>query len=54
MRYAVLGTGTGTGGRTIAGKLASPDHEVVIGTRDPQATFARTEPDGYGNPPYSR
>ncbi|MGA5710475.1 NADPH-dependent F420 reductase [Streptomyces cellulosae] len=52
MRYAVLGTGVV--GRTIAGKLASLGHEVVIGTRDPQATLARTEPDGYGNPPYSR
>ncbi|MFJ5560718.1 NADPH-dependent F420 reductase [Streptomyces sp. NPDC093250] len=52
MRYAVLGTGVV--GRTIAGKLASLGQEVVIGTRDPQATLARTEPDGYGNPPYSR
>jgi predicted dinucleotide-binding enzyme len=52
MRYAVLGTGVV--GRTIAGKLTSLGHEAAIGTRDPQATLARTEPDGYGNPPYSQ
>ncbi|MFE0515424.1 NAD(P)-binding domain-containing protein [Streptomyces sp. NPDC058964] len=52
MRYAVLGTGIV--GRTIAGKLASLGHEVAIGTRDPQATLARTEPDGYGNPPIAQ
>ncbi|MEV6019257.1 MULTISPECIES: NAD(P)-binding domain-containing protein [unclassified Streptomyces] len=51
MRYAVLGTGIV--GRTIAAKLASLGHEVVIGTRDPKATLARTEPDGYGNPPFA-
>lgn len=52
MRYAVLGTGAV--GRTIAAKLASLGHDVVIGTRDPQATLARTEPDRYGNPPFSQ
>ncbi|TQK44336.1 hypothetical protein FBY35_5832 [Streptomyces sp. SLBN-118] len=52
MRYAVLGTGIV--GQTIAGKLASLGHEVVIGTRDPQATLARTEPDAYGNPPIAQ
>ncbi|MCU1577751.1 MAG: oxidoreductase, partial [Leifsonia sp.] len=31
MRYAILGTGIV--GRTLASKLASLDHEVVIGTR---------------------
>ncbi|MCX4457615.1 NAD(P)-binding domain-containing protein [Streptomyces sp. NBC_01728] len=51
MRYAVLGTGIV--GRTIAAKLVSLGHEVVIGTRDPEATLARTEPDGYGNPPFA-
>lgn len=51
MRYAVLGTG-GVG-RTIAAKLTSLGHETVIGTRDPQATLSRTEPDGYGNPPFA-
>lgn len=52
MRYAVLGTGVV--GRTIAGTLDSLGHEAVIGTRDPQAALARTEPDAYGNPPYSQ
>lgn len=52
MRYAILGTGVV--GRTIAGKLTSLGHEAVIGTCDPQATLARTEPDGLGNPPYSQ
>ncbi|MCX5147599.1 NAD(P)-binding domain-containing protein [Streptomyces sp. NPDC048550] len=41
MRYAVLGTGIV--GRTVAGRLVSLGHEVVIGTRDPRATLARTE-----------
>jgi 8-hydroxy-5-deazaflavin:NADPH oxidoreductase len=51
MRYAVLGTGIV--GRTIAAKLDSLGHEVVIGTRDPQATLARTAPDAMGNPPFA-
>jgi 8-hydroxy-5-deazaflavin:NADPH oxidoreductase len=52
MRYAVIGTGIV--GRTIAAKLASLGHETVIGTRDPTATLARTEPDGMGNPPFAQ
>jgi predicted dinucleotide-binding enzyme len=51
MTIAVLGTGTV--GRTIAGKLAELGHEVVVGTRDPASTMTRTEPDAMGNPPYS-
>jgi 8-hydroxy-5-deazaflavin:NADPH oxidoreductase len=51
MNIAVLGTGTV--GRTIAGKLSELGHVVVVGTRDPQATVARTESDAVGNPPYS-
>ena len=51
MKIAVLGTGTV--GRTVAAKLADLGHEVTVGTRDPGATLARTEPDGMGNPPYS-
>lgn len=50
MRYAVLGTGIV--GRTVAAKLTSLGHEVVIGTRRPEATLARTEPDFLGNPPF--
>ncbi|MER5776662.1 NAD(P)-binding domain-containing protein [Streptomyces sp. NPDC002039] len=41
MRYAVLGTGTV--GRTIAGRLLDLGHEVVIGTRVPEATRQRAE-----------
>ncbi|MFB7979028.1 NADPH-dependent F420 reductase [Streptomyces vinaceus] len=41
MRYAVLGTGIV--GRTVAARLVSLGHEVVIGTRDPGTTSARTE-----------
>lgn len=51
MRHAVLGTGTV--GRTIAAKLASLGHEVVIGTRDPAATLARTSPDAMGTAPFA-
>lgn len=51
MRIAVLGTGTV--GRTLAAKLSELGHEVVVGTRDPQATVARSEPDAMGNPPFS-
>jgi 8-hydroxy-5-deazaflavin:NADPH oxidoreductase len=50
MKVAVLGTGMV--GQAIAGKLAELGHEVVVGTRDPQATMARTEPDYLGNPPF--
>jgi predicted dinucleotide-binding enzyme len=52
MRIAVLGTGTV--GRALAGRLAGLGHDVVIGTRDPAATLARTEPDAQGTPPYRR
>jgi len=51
MKIAVLGTG-GVG-RTLAGGAASLGHDVAIGTRDPQATLARTDTDQMGNPPYS-
>jgi 8-hydroxy-5-deazaflavin:NADPH oxidoreductase len=44
--------GTGTVGKALAAKLAEAGHEVVVGTRDPAATLARAEPDGYGNPPF--
>jgi predicted dinucleotide-binding enzyme len=51
MKIAVLGTG-GVG-RTLAGGAASLGHDVAIGTRDPQATLARTDTDQMGNQPYS-
>jgi hypothetical protein len=50
MRIAVFGTGPV--GKALAGKLAELGHEVVVGTRDPEATLARTDPDGLGNPPF--
>src|SRR6266480_37145 len=50
MRIAVLGTGVV--GRTLAAKLDGLGHEVVIGTRDPAVTNARTEPGGFGTPPF--
>jgi hypothetical protein len=51
MKIAVLGTGMV--GQAIAARLSGLGHDVTVGTRDPQATLARTEPDGMGNPPFS-
>jgi predicted dinucleotide-binding enzyme len=51
VKIAVLGTGMV--GQALAGRLSGLGHDVTIGTRDPQATLARTEPDGMGNPPFS-
>ncbi len=51
MNIAVLGTGMV--GQALAGRLAALDHAVTVGTRDPQDTLARTEPDGMGNPPFA-
>jgi predicted dinucleotide-binding enzyme len=50
MDVAVLGTGMV--GQTLAGGLSRTGHTVVVGTRDPEATLARTEPDSMGNPPF--
>lgn len=50
MKIAVLGTGMV--GRSMAVRLCGLDHRVVLGTRDPQATLARSEADQMGNPPY--
>jgi predicted dinucleotide-binding enzyme len=52
MKICVLGTGMV--GQTHAGKLASLGHEVMVGTRDPEKTIARTENDSMGNPPFSQ
>lgn len=41
MKIAVLGTGMV--GQAIAQRLAGLGHDVVIGTRDPQATLARAD-----------
>jgi 8-hydroxy-5-deazaflavin:NADPH oxidoreductase len=46
--------GTGMVGRALAGRLAEVGHEVVVGTRDPAALLARTEPDAMGTPPYAQ
>jgi predicted dinucleotide-binding enzyme len=51
MNIAVLGTGMV--GRALAARLDELGHSVVVGTRDPEATLARTEPDAMGNPPFS-
>jgi 8-hydroxy-5-deazaflavin:NADPH oxidoreductase len=51
MRFGILGTGVV--GKAIATRLASLDHDVMIGTRDPQETLSRTDPDQHGNPPFS-
>lgn len=46
MKIAVLGTGHV--GRALAGRLDELGHHVVVGTRDPQRTLARTD----GDAPY--
>jgi predicted dinucleotide-binding enzyme len=51
MKIAVLGTGMV--GQAVAAKMSELGHETTVGTRDPQATLARTEPDGMSNPPFS-
>jgi predicted dinucleotide-binding enzyme len=51
MKIAILGTGTV--GRTLAGALSGLGHDVVVGTRDPQHTLARSGPDAMGAPPFS-
>ena len=50
-KIAILGTGMV--GRTIADRLSSVGYDVVIGTRNVAETLAKTEPDGYGNPPFA-
>jgi predicted dinucleotide-binding enzyme len=51
MNIAVLGTGMV--GQAIAGRLDDLGHAVVVGTRDPRVTLARTEPDQMGNAPFA-
>lgn len=43
--------GTGVVGQTIAEKLDSLGHEVMLGTRDVKASMARVDKDGFGRPP---
>ena len=42
--------GTGVVAQTIGEKLQSLGHEVMLGTRNVEATMARTEPGNYGQP----
>lgn len=51
MDIAVLGTGMV--GRAVSARLAELGHQVTLGTRDPAATLARTEPDRMGNAPFA-
>lgn len=51
MNIGILGTGIV--GQVIGTKLMAAGHDVMFGTRDIDKTLARTEPDGYGNPPFS-
>jgi predicted dinucleotide-binding enzyme len=44
MNIAVLGTGTV--GRAVAARLDELGHRVTVGTRDPEATLARTDDGG--------
>ena len=51
VKFGILGTGVV--GKTISAQLDGLGHEVMIGTRDPEETLSRSEPDAYGNPPFS-
>jgi predicted dinucleotide-binding enzyme len=51
MRFGILGTGVV--GKTMAARLAGLGHDVMVGTRNPQQTLPRTDPDQYGSPPFS-
>ena len=48
MRIAVIGTGAA--GRTVASALAKGGHDVVVGTRSPEATAAREDWQAVGVP----
>ena len=51
MNIGILGTGMV--GRAHAARLVDNGHNVMLGTRDPAASLARTETDFMGNPPLS-
>lgn len=51
MRIGIIGTG-GVAQNLGAGFLAK-GHDVVLGTRDPKATLAKSTPDAMGTPPVS-
>jgi hypothetical protein len=48
VRFGILGTGVV--GKTIASRLDDMEHEVMVGTRDPEEPASRAEPGTYGNP----
>ncbi len=50
MRFGILGTGVV--GKTIAVRLDGLGYDVIVGTRNPEETLSRTDPDQYGNPPF--
>ncbi|MGE5393210.1 MAG: NADPH-dependent F420 reductase [Candidatus Saccharibacteria bacterium] len=50
MKIGILGTGTV--GQTLASKLSSLGHEVMIGTRDVSEKLANQTRDHYGNAPF--
>jgi 8-hydroxy-5-deazaflavin:NADPH oxidoreductase len=50
MKIAVLGTGTV--GQTLASKLVTLGHDVMIGTRDVSEKLKSDAKDAYGNPPF--
>lgn len=52
MKVAVFGTGAV--GPAVAAALEKLGHDVVIGTRDPQATLARTEAGPMGGVPFAQ
>ena len=52
MKIGILGTGVV--GQTIAEKLVQLGHQVMIGTRDKQATLSKTGKDNFGRPPFSQ
>lgn len=51
MKIGILGTGIV--GRVIGAKLVELGHDIALGTRDVNATLARTTPDGMGSPPFA-
>ena len=51
MKIGILGTGVV--GQTIAEKLSQLGHQVMIGTRDKQATLAKTGKDNFGRPAFN-
>jgi 8-hydroxy-5-deazaflavin:NADPH oxidoreductase len=50
VRFGILGTGVV--GKTIAVRLDGLGHDVIVGTRNPEETLSRTDPDQYGNLPF--